>query len=320
MVDPLAQVIAQLRPRTLFSKAISGAGRWAVSYDAFGHPGFCAVVEGRCRLAVAGEAPAILEAGDFVLLPATPAFTLSSLQPARARRIDPSATESGDLEVRHVRRDGPADVRLRGGYFHFDSPGAALLVSLLPVMIHVHGDERLATLVRLFGDEAERQRPGRDLVLARLVEVLLIEALRATRSRQAPAGLLRGLADERIAGALRLMHGDPARAWTVQALAREAGLSRSAFFDRFARAVGLRPMAYLLGWRMALAKDLLRGGRLPLDEVARRVGYGSASTFSTAFSRHAGQPPGRFARHAADADTARRRAGGEPSQGLGRSV
>jgi AraC-like DNA-binding protein len=112
----------------------------------------------------------------------------------------------------------------------------------------------------------------------------------------APTGLLRGLSDARIAEALRQIHGDPARPWTVQQLARGAGLSRSAFFDRFTSAVGLRPMEYLLGWRMAVAKTLLRGDAIALDEVARRVGYGSASTFSTAFSRHVGQPPGRFAR------------------------
>ena len=295
--DPLSQIIALLRPRAMVAKGISGAGAWAVSYSAFGQPGFCAVTEGRCRLAVEGEAPVILEAGDFVLLPATPAFVMSGFEPATPKRIDPAtaALTPGD-DIRHGRADGPADVRLRGGYFAFDSPDAALLVSLLPAMIHIHGDERLAMLVRLFGEEAGAQRAGRELVLTRLVEVLLIEALRATQGKNAPAGLLRGLADVRVAEALRRMHGDPERSWTVDELAREAGMSRSAFFDRFTRTVGLRPMEYLLSWRMALAKDFLRGSDMALDEVARRVGYGSASTFSTAFSRHVGQPPGRYAR------------------------
>lgn len=299
MSDPLAQVIELLRPRTVFSKGISGAGRWAVSYSAFGHPGFCAVLEGRCRLAVAGEAPVILEAGDFVLLPATPAFTMSSLEKATPKRLDPNLETAPGHEVRHGRPDGPADVRLQGGYFIFDSPDAGLLVSLLPSMIHIHGHHRLATLVGLFGEEAGRQEAGRDFVLARLCEVLLIEALRAVRERDAPAGLLRGLADARISEALRCMHGAPHHPWTVDELGRESGLSRSAFFDRFTRTVGLRPMEYLLGWRMAVAKDLLRQGTLAMDEVARRVGYGSASTFSTAFSRHVGQPPGRYARASA---------------------
>lgn len=296
MTDPLAQVIDLLRPRTVFSKGISGAGRWGVSYAEFGHPGFCAVIEGRCRLAVAGEREVILEQGDFVLLPATPAFTLSGFHPAPLRRIDPKEAQTPGEEIRHGTAEGPAEVRLRGGYFIFDAPDAGLIVSLLPAMIHIHGDDRLATLVGLFGEEASQQRAGRALVLTRLVEVLLIEALRSAQTSTAPPGLLRGLADARVAPALRQMHGDPERSWTVEELAREAGMSRSAFFERFSRMVGLRPMEYLLAWRMAVAMDLLRSRDVPLDEVARRVGYGSASTFSTAFSRHVGQPPGRFAR------------------------
>ncbi|MEP9375935.1 AraC family transcriptional regulator [Aquabacter sp. CN5-332] len=296
MRDPLSQVIELLRPRAVFSKGISGAGRWGVRYSAFGQPGFCAVIEGRCRLAVDGEEPVSLEEGDFVLLPATPAFTMSSFEMVAPRHIDPKAVPAPTEEVRHGRPDGPPDVRLLGGYFIFDSPDAALLVSLLPAMVHVRGASRLSLLVRLVGEEASAQNVGRDLVLGRLVEVLLVEALRATQGEKAPPGLLRGLSDMRVAVALRGMHGDPERAWTVAELAGEAGMSRSAFFDRFTRTVGLRPMEYLLAWRMAVAKDLLRSGGIAQDEVARRVGYGSASTFSTAFSRHVGQPPGRYAR------------------------
>jgi transcriptional regulator GlxA family with amidase domain len=109
---------------------------------------------------------------------------------------------------------------------------------------------------------------------------------------------VRGLSDARVAAAIRLMHGDPERAWTVAELAKESGLSRSSFFERFTRAVGQSPMEYLLAWRMALAKDLLRRSDAALDDVARRAGYASASTFSTAFSRHVGQSPGRYARTA----------------------
>ena len=105
-------------------------------------------------------------------------------------------------------------------------------------------------------------------------------------------------ADARLAPAIRQMHGHVARSWTVPQLARTAALSRSAFFERFARTVGLPPMEYLLAWRMALAKDLLRRQELALAEVAERVGYGSASSFSTAFSRYVGQPPSRYARAA----------------------
>lgn len=118
----------------------------------------------------------------------------------------------------------------------------------------------------------------------------------AAPARTTQPGLLRGLADPRIASALRGLHGDIARPWTIPDLASEAGMSRSAFFERFTRLVGSRPIEYLTAWRMAVARDLLRRGGIALDDVAARVGYGSASTFSTAFSRHTGQPPGRFMR------------------------
>lgn len=296
MSDPLAEVIARLQPRAVFSRRISAAGRWAVRYSAYGHPSFCAVLEGRCRLAVDGARALTLEAGDFLLLPATPGFTMSGFEPARPVQFDPKVTAARLGEVHHGTRGVPPDVRLLGGWFAFDSPDAALLVSLLPGMVHIRGAERLSVLVRLVGEESSAQRSGRDLVLTRLVEVLLIEALRSTPAEDAPPGLLRGLADTRLARALRQMHGQVARSWTVAQLARTAALSRSAFFERFTRTVGLPPMEYLLAWRMAVAKDLLRGQDLGIDEVAERVGYGSASTFSTAFSRQVGTPPGRYAR------------------------
>ena len=296
MSDPLSEVIALLRPRTVFSKRISGAGRWGVRYSEFEQPSFAAVLEGSCRLAVDGHRPLTLEAGDFVLLPATPGFTMSSFDRVTPKHVDPKASAVATGEVRHGTRGGRPDVRLLGGYFVFDSPDAALLVSLLPAVIHVRGVERLSVLVRLVGEESIERRSGRDLVLTRLVEVLLIEALRAAPGEDAPPGLLRGLSDARLASAIRQMHGHLARSWTVAELAKTAALSRSAFFERFTRTVGLPPMEYLLAWRMAVAKDLLRRDDLGLTEVAERVGYSSASNFSTAFSRHVGQPPGRYAR------------------------
>lgn len=296
MADPLSEVITLLRPRAVFTKGISGAGAWGVRYSDFGQPSFCTVIEGRCRLAVDGERGLTLEAGDFVLLPATPGFTMSGFEPVTPKRIDPKALLSPAGDIRHGRRGGRPDVRLLGGYFVFESPDAELLISLLPALVHVRGVERLSTLVRLVVEELAGRRSGRDLVLARLVEVLLVEALRSTQREEASSGLLRGLSDARLSAAIRQMHAKPARSWTVAQLAKEASLSRSAFFDRFTRAVGVPPMEYLLAWRMAVAKDLLRRAELGLAVVAERVGYSSASTFSIAFSRHVGQPPGRYAR------------------------
>jgi AraC-like DNA-binding protein len=296
VADPLTEFITLLQPRTVYAKRISGAGRWGVRYSRFDQPSFAAVLEGRCRLAVDGQRALTLEAGDFVLLPATPGFTMSGFLPVQPERIDPKLTSPSTAEVRHGTRGGRPDVRLLGGYFAFESPDHALLVSLLPGLFHVRGVERLTTLVKLVAEESSERRSGRDLVLSRLVDILLLEALRSAPTEDTPPGLLRGLADPRLAPALRQMHTQLARSWTVPQLAKAAALSRSTFFERFTRNVGVSPMEYLLAWRMAVAKDLLRRHDLGIDEVAERVGYASASTFSTAFSRHVGEPPGRFAR------------------------
>lgn len=295
MTDPLSEVITLIRPQTVVSRMISAAGSWAVRYSDFGQPSFCTVLEGRCHLVVDGQAALTLEVGDFVLLPATPGFTLSSGAHTVTEARDPQAELGLTDEIRHGRADGPPDLRLLGGYFIFGSPDESLLSSLLPALVHVRGAERLSTLVRLLGEESSTMKPGRELLLRRLVEILLIEALRATPSNNAPPGLLRGLADERLAQAIRQMHANPAAPWTVAQLASKASLSRSAFFERFNRAVGHPPMEYLLAWRMAMAKELLSQQNIPITNVAERVGYSSASTFSSAFSRYVGQPPRRYA-------------------------
>jgi AraC-like DNA-binding protein len=296
MRDPLSDIISLLAPRTVFSKGISGAGRWGVRYSAFGRPSFSAVLEGSCRLAVDGQRPVTLQAGDFVLLPTTPGFTLSGFEAVTPVRVDPNAQPAPTGEVRHGTRGGKPDVRLLGGYFELGSPDQSLLLSLLPGLVHVRGIGRLSTLVQLVADESRERRAGRELVLGRLVEVMLVEALRASSGPDTPPGLLRGLADAQLAAAMRQMHAHPDRSWTVAQLAKFAGLSRSTFFTRFNASVGLTPMDYLLGWRMAIAKDLLRARELSIGEVAERVGYGSQSNFSSAFHRHVGEPPSRYAR------------------------
>jgi transcriptional regulator GlxA family with amidase domain len=185
---------------------------------------------------------------------------------------------------------------MRIGHCSFGAPDSSLLVPLLPQVVVVRDRPRLATLMQLVDEETRERLAASDLVLERLLEVLLIEALRSGTETTSSPGLGRGLGDERLASAIHAMHAHPEHPWTVADLANEASLSRSAFFARFNRIVGLPPMEYLLAWRMALAKQLLRRRELPIDDVAERVGYGSASTFSVAFSRHTGMPPARYAR------------------------
>jgi AraC-like DNA-binding protein len=294
MIDPLAQVIRLLQPQARFSKVVHGAGAWRVARTNAGLPFYGVVLEGTCQLATDGHAAIVLEAGDFFLVPASYNFVTSSL-PAQAAEVDTAPTLLANGEFRVGELAGPADVRMLVGHCAFQCPDAALLVSLLPSLVHARGERRLAMLVELVVDESRARRPARDVILAHLLEVMFIEALRSTAGMAAAPGLLRGLADERLAVALRCMHENMATPWTVAQLAKEAALSRSAFFERFSRAVGMAPMAYLLAWRMAVAKDLLLRGHDGVAAVARSVGYGSASAFSVAFTRHTGTPPARYA-------------------------
>ncbi len=294
MIDPFAEVVALLQPRLPFSKQASGAGSWRIDVAVTGDPLFCVILEGAAFLSVDGHARAELGENDFILVPPTSAFVMSSLDGGPRERQ--SVVSRLDDETRHGDPDGPTNVRMLVGRLAFGSPDAGLLVSLLPDLVHVRGLKRIATLVQLIRNEAQDGRLAREMVLERLLEVLLIEALRATSHNTAQPGLLRGLADARLANAIRSIHADPRRGWTVEQLAREASLSRSVFFDRFRRKVGAAPMEYILSWRMALARNMLRRGAGSVKEVAETVGYGSASSFSVAFNRFVGIPPAQFAR------------------------
>ena len=295
MTDPLAEVVTLLQPCAPHSKLVSGRGRWRVRRSDAGRPFYCVMLEGECRVTAEGHVPTVLRQGDFALIPAARDFVVSSLDPPTGN-VESAPVARPHGEFRLGDRSGDPDVRMMVGHFVFGSPDAELLVSLLPELVAVRGERRLATLVDLVRDESRERRPGREVVVARLLEVLLIEALRSTPGTAASPGLLRALSDERLAVAIRRVHARPTYAWTVRRLAKEAALSRSTFFERFRQAVGIPPMEYVLGWRMALAKDLLHKRGTTVGEVAQKVGYSSASTFSVAFARHVGLPPAQYAR------------------------
>jgi len=305
MVDPLAEVVSLLQPAAPFSKIVVASAPWAVRRTEMGRPFYFVVLEGSCHLTIDGPTQSetlTLNAGDFALIPAARSFATSSLDrlPPRAGEevTTPIAAVPGGARVGNPK--GSVDVRLLVGNCVFGSPDAALLVPLLPQWVHVRGEPRLSTLVQLLDDETRADRPARDIVMARLLEVLLIEALRSQASTAASPGLLRGLSDPKLALALRLMHEKSATPWSVAQLAREAAMSRSAFFDRFSRTVGVTPMDYLQTWRMGMAKQLLRQRELAIAEIAERVGYSSVSAFGVAFTRHVGIPPGRYAKGEAE--------------------
>lgn len=296
MSDPLSEVISLLRPQVSSTKLAHASGVFRVCRDDVDEAFYCMLLSGRVSLEVEGRAPAILSAGTFVLIPAVAPFAMSSLEPAPPAGLLSHPVLGADGITRLGTSDGPAEVQMLVGHCSFGSPDADLLVSLLPDMILVRGEDRLATLAALVRDEAQARRPARDVIVEHLLQVLLIEAFRSMPTCDAPTGLLRGLADARIGAALRAVHATPDYAWTILELANEAGLSRSAFFTRFRRIVGTAPMGYLLNWRMTLAKHMLRAGSYGIGEVSNKIGYGSASAFSTAFARHVGTAPARYAK------------------------
>jgi AraC-like DNA-binding protein len=306
-MDPLSDIIALLRPHAAFSKPITGRGSWGVRYAAYELPSFCIVLSGHCWFAPEGKEPRLLERGDFMLLPVTPAFTLVS-EPG----VDCASGQPSDTGVRHGEKAGDPDFRMLGGTFQIERVNAALL-ELLPETIHIRAAEsdtsRLARIIDLIMEEYAAERSGRDMILERLVEVLLVEALRwrSISDESVHAGLLAGMRDAPLASALRAMHADVRHGWTVAALAKHAGMSRSAFATRFATTLGCAPMEYLLRWRMSLAQDALSRGGKSLDRVAEEIGYDSASAFSTAFRKRLGCAPGAFARSRRVSETALRR-------------
>ncbi|MEC4722759.1 AraC family transcriptional regulator [Noviherbaspirillum sp. CPCC 100848] len=305
MVDPLAEVVSLLQPSTPFSKLVVASAPWAVRRAEMGRPFYFVMLEGSCHLTV--DSPEhrdtiTLHAGDFVLIPAARSFATSSLdrQPPCEGEIvtTPIVQIPGGARVGDP--SGVVDARMLVGNCVFQSPDAAMLVSLLPQWVHIRGEQRLSTLVQLVGDESRSDRPAREIVTARLLEVLLIEALRSTASTAASPGLVRGLSDPKLALALRCMHERPASPWSIAQLAHEAAMSRSAFFERFGRTVGIAPMEYLQAWRMAIAKRMLRQRELAIPDIAERIGYSSVSAFGVAFTRHVGIPPGRYAKAEVD--------------------
>lgn len=295
MSDPLAEIVSILKPVPSIAKLVMAGGAWWVERRDLGSPFYCAIAEGRCLLTIAGRSPIILETGDFILVPQIHAFTMNSLQPPPPGTL-PRRLETNPGVFRLGDPDAPAEVTAMVGHCSFLANDKQLLSSLLPDIVHARDQRRLMDLVRMIHTEMVGGLAAREIIVSRLLEVLFIDALRTAGGVETSPGLLRGLSDMRLAPALRRIHQDPGIGVSVEALAETSAMSRSAFFDRFRREVGVPPMEYVTGWRMALAKDLLVRRETPLVEIAKKIGYASASAFSVAFTRHVGVTPGVFAR------------------------
>ena len=223
-MDPLSDVIALLGPSTAITKSITGRGQWGVRYAAYNAPGFTIILAGECWITLEGKDPVQLGKGDFLLLPSTPPFSLSS-HPG----IDCAPRVPVNVAVRHGDQDGDPDFVSIGGSFRIEQVNAALLLTLLPTQIHIPASQgragRLGKLIELITEECQHDDPRKEMVLQRLLEVLLVEALR-----------WRGI-DSHVAGFLSGMR-DPGLARWRMALAKDALIRGVKPLDRIADEIG----------------------------------------------------------------------------------
>ncbi len=296
-MDALSDIIRLVRPQTVLLGSMTASGRWGVRMPPQSGPVFYFVTEGRCWFQMQQHAPFELQQGDY-LLSSQPEGDAFLSEPGAAIALSDEAfkaSHSVDGEMR-IGELGPDVTSITGGLILIEPANAALLFKLLPRFVHVRAGDaasaRLGALMTIINEEVRDTHPGRDAMLPRLVEVLLIETLRRRGEPQpVGSGILRALANPQLAQALAQIHADVGRGWTVDELARHAGMSRSMFARRFTEVVGAAPVEYLLAWRMALAKDALVHGRGTLEDIAAAIGYKSASAFSTTFSHKVGCPP-----------------------------
>ena len=300
-MDPLSDILSLLKPRNLLSAGFAAGGDWAVQFpNQQDNIKTGAIVRGRCLLWVEGEAvPIPLEPGDCFLLPAGRPFRMASgpdVPPLPAQEVFSDARRGGVAQV--CTGDDFFCVSSR---FALEGRHAGLLLSLLPPLIHLRdaGDRSgLRWAMERMMLELREDRPGVFLIVRHLAHMMLVQALRLHLDglRGAGVGWLFALSDRHLGAAIGAIHADPAHPWTLPALARHAGMSRSSFAQRFKEMVGAAPMEYVARWRMLLAGDRLLSGRESVSAIALSVGYQSESAFSTAFKRVLGCPPRDYAR------------------------
>ena len=262
------------------------------------------VVEGNLHFAVEGGEPEPLSTGDVVLFPQNHAHLLASdprLPPVFGRDVILPPEGSGLYSIRHG--GGGAVTRMICGYLGCDAAYGNPVVATLPASMKIKvadagPAEWIRSTFQYAANEVGNGRPGSQTVLAKISELLFVEAVRSY-VEGLPAdrtGWLAGLRDPVVARALALMHSDIARAWSVEELGRQAGISRSALAQRFTRIIGMAPMHYLTHWRMQVAAQKLRESSATLARVAELVGYESEAAFSRAFKKNFGSAPATWRR------------------------
>ncbi len=200
--------------------------------------------------------------------------------------------------------EGGAATSMMCGVVRFDHPAAHQLIRLLPKLIFIEAWrsphlEWIQSTLRFMAAEARELQPGGETVITRLADILVIQAIRSwiAEDPAAQTGWLGALKDKRIGYSILLMQREPARAWTVESLADEVNMSRSAFAARFKNLVGESPMQYLTRWRMNMALTKLKEENIPMGKLADQIGYQSEAAFSRAFKRYIGVSPGEARRN-----------------------
>lgn len=293
-MDALSDVLSLLKPASYMFRSVDAAGDWAIGFEAHRGINCHALLKGQAWLAVEGVADVLLEEGDCVLLPRGLPFRIGSaleVTPVDAWDVFPAAAEGGVVSI-----NGGGDVFGVGGYFAFESRHADILLDVLPPIVHIRQASDRAVLISAMERITEELRtplPGGFLMARHLAHLVLLQALRIILANgpDGGSGWIYGLADKQVGAALSALHGDPARKWTIQALADVAAMSRSTFALRFRARVGASPIDYLTRWRMLLAADRLVTTRDPIAVIAPALGYESESAFSTAFKRVMGCAP-----------------------------
>ena len=303
-MDPLADVLDLSRVRGALMANVRARAPWGLELPQSGGASFHAVTAGTAWLRVAGHHQIQLMPGDLLLLPSGVSHRLSSEPKGRCRPFDRAMKEhlmtpEGDLELAG---HGALTTFVCAGY-DYDLDVAQPLMSLLPRVLHVPADRvggrDIAALVELLAGEIGARGAGSRAAAARLIDLLLIVAIRRWAEAQpvdAAPSWLTALRDPLIGRVLALLHDRPSEPWTLASLAAEVHVSRATLARRFTDAVGEPPLSYLGRWRMHLAADRLKHGSETVEAIARHVGYTSEYAFNRAFARHLGQPPGRYRR------------------------
>ncbi|RKH32816.1 AraC family transcriptional regulator [Corallococcus praedator] len=303
LADVLADVLDSMRLSTVMHGRFELHAPWGIQFPSSPGAHIVLVARGGALLEVeGGEKGVSLSAGDVALLPHGGAHTLRDAEGSPIHIIGQGECQRarGIGSVR-VGGDGARTALVASSFRHEVSPSTRLF-DALPRLIHIAADDTattpsLASTVQLLIAESASSSPGATVVMSRLADILLVQAIRAhIAGNQCQEHGLRALADPPIAKALSLIHERPTEPWTVERLATAVALSRSGFAARFNALVGEPPLEYLARWRMTKAAQLLRESTLPLSDVATASGYQSETSFNRAFKRWGGSAPGAYRR------------------------